>query len=158
MREVMGAARSAFQHHHLLPLSLLNRPQIGRFLAQLHLHGLKLNERASNCLWLPADEALSLRLGHALHRGPHPNYTNVVAERVERIRQRHSFAGQSRAAQWLAKEDAVARLKLLQRAMSHVLSGPGPRLLQLNRRDPMRCFSDCSYLDDAISRMFAQRD
>lgn len=40
--------------------------------------------------------------------------------------------------------------------MARMLSGPGPRLLQLNRRDPLRAFGDYSYLDAAITRMFAQ--
>ena len=155
MNDASVRTRGAFQHHHLPPLSLLNRPQFSGFLRQLHWHGLKLTDRAGNCLWLPADEGVAYRLGQALHRGPHPRYTSVVASRVERIRRGFAAASASPASQWVAREDAAVRLTRLQRVMTHILAGPGPRLLQLNRRDPMRCFADCSYLDDAISRMFS---
>lgn len=132
-----------------MPLSLLKRPQIGDFLLQMEEHGLSLRDRRRNCLWLPANESLSLATGHALHRGPHPHYTDVVAGRVERIRQG-----------WGGPKDCDHahyrnRLVRLQAVMTRILSGAGPRLLHLNRRDPMRAFADYGYLDDAITRLFA---
>lgn len=39
--------------------------------------------------------------------------------------------------------------------MARLLTGAGPRNMQLNRRDPMRCFADYSYLDDALTRMLS---
>lgn len=137
-----------YQHHHLLPLSLLNRQQIGDFLLQVQSAGLCLRDRRRNCLWLPADERLALATGRALHRGPHPHYTDVVAGRVERIRQRWRQGGQGDV------RDSMERLVRLQEVMSRILLAPGPRLLHLNRRDPMRAFADYAYLDDAISRLF----
>ncbi len=144
-------SRSGFQHHHLLPLSLLHRQQIAAFLEQLKPHGLDLTDRSANCLWLPAHEILSLRLGQALHRGPHPHYTDVVAGRVERIRARW-VDGQPPP----RPDQAVVRMLRLQRVMARILSGRGPRMLQFNRRDPMRCFNDYSYLDAAIDRIASQ--
>lgn len=136
--------RPRFQHHHLLPLSLARREQIGNFLKQLEPHGLRLTDRVTNCQWLPADETTAPIVGQAMHRGPHPRYTDVVAARVERIRQRQPSA-----------DKAVDHLHQLQRAMARMLAGRGPRLMQLNRRDPMRCFADYSYLDDALTRMIS---
>ncbi|MEK6541168.1 MAG: AHH domain-containing protein [Pseudomonadota bacterium] len=144
MRHLVLTAKPIFQHHHLLPLSLIKRRQIGIYLARMEQFGIRLTDRATNCQWLPANEATAFAVGHAMHRGPHPRYTDVVAHRVERIRQR----GEDNAA-------AVARLRRLQRAMARLLTGVGPRNMQLNRRDPMRCFADYSYLDDALTRMFS---
>ncbi len=84
-----------------------------------------------------------------MHRGPHPRYTAVVTARVERIRALH-YSHRHDAG------DAVARLHRLQRALGAVLAGPAPRLIQLNRRDPMRLFADYSALDAAIDAMIVR--
>lgn len=140
-----------FQHHHLLPLALNRHGQIRQFLDGLSPDGFRLSHRATNCLWLPAQESLSWRTGAALHRGPHPRYSDVVAARVERIR-----LGSERLPQGLREASALRRLRRLQRALAHILSGAGPRLVQLNRRDPLRLFDDYSQLDAAISALHGQ--
>lgn len=140
--------RTGYQHHHILPLALGRHAQIARFLDDLAAQGFRLTDRQTNCLWLPAKEALAWSSGAALHRGPHPHYTDVVASRIDRIRQR-------RLTQINSEGDAVTlhRLRRLQRALAHVLAGTGPRLVQLNRRDPLHLFSDYSQLDAAISAL-----
>ncbi|MEQ1510323.1 MAG: AHH domain-containing protein [Sphingopyxis sp.] len=142
MGHIILTAQPRFQHHHLLPLSLARRSQIGDFLQRMEPFGLRLADRSSNCQWLPANEETAFATGQALHRGPHPQYTNVVAARIERIRQR---GGNNQC--------AAARLLKLQQVLARLLAGRGPRLMVLNRRDPMRCFADYSYLDDALTRM-----
>jgi hypothetical protein len=140
------SARPGFQHHHLLPLALNRRAQIRQFLETLHNNGFRLTDRQTNCLWLPAQESLSWRTGAALHRGPHPRYSDVVIARIDRIR-----IGSLRLPPGLSEAMAVRRLRRLQRALAYILSGAGPRLVQLNRRDPLRLFEDYSQLDAAIS-------
>ena len=137
-----------YQHHHLLPLALGRHSQIGQFLGSLAPVGFRLTDREGNCLWLPAQERLSWRTGAALHRGPHPRYTDVVASRVERIRR--GSEGLPASQRDLA---ALRRLRRLQRTLTHILSGTGPRLVQLNRRDPLRLFDDYSQLDAAIGAL-----
>ena len=134
-----------FQHHHLLPLALRRRSQIDIFLSELGGTGFSLSDRQTNCLWLPAEERLAARVGAAMHRGPHPHYSEVVAARVDRIRQtsRRLPPGQRASA-------SLRRLRRLQRALTHILAGQGPRLVRLNRRDPLRLFVDYSQLDAAI--------
>lgn len=139
-----------YQRHHLIPVAVGRCSQIGRFLAGLHLAGFHIEDSATNLIALPCDEATAARCGAALHRGPHPHYTAVVAGRVERIRALHYR--QRREA-----SDAVARLHRLQRALRAVLAGSAPRLIQLNRRDPMRLFADYSTLDAAIDAMIAHK-
>ncbi len=79
-----------------------------------------------------------------MHRGPHPRYSAVLTQRIERERQRHD-----------APHIAAARIARLQRVMVRVLAGRGPRLLHLNQRDPMRLFSDYDVLDAAINRLWS---
>ena len=140
------AAPSTYQHHHLIPVAVGRRPQIGRFLVGLHLAGFHIEDRASNLILLPADEATAAGNGQTMHRGPHPHYTAIVTARVERIRALHYRDDRT-------TPDAVARLHRLQRSLRAVLSGSSPRLLQLNRRDPMRLFADYSALDAAIEAL-----
>lgn len=137
------AAHPHFQQHHLIPVAVGRRPQIGRFLTGLHLAGFHIEDRDRNLILLPADEDTAACNGQTMHRGPHPHYTAVVTARVERIRALHYR--DSRTA-----PEAVARLHRLQRSLRAVLSGSAPRLLLLNRRDPMRLFADYSALDAAI--------
>src|SRR3546814_17052338 len=61
---------------------------------------------------LPACEPAALRSGHALHRGPHRGYSDVVAARVAGIRAH--FALQAPADIRAARRTAVMRLRLLQ--------------------------------------------
>ncbi|QJQ33199.1 AHH domain-containing protein [Sphingomonas lacunae] len=146
--DVIAPAKTGYQHHHLLPLALARRAQIAQFLASLGPVGFRLTDRQANCLWLPAEERLAWRTGSALHRGPHPRYTEVVAARVERIRS--GGQGLSASQRELL---ALRRLCRLQRVLAHILSGAGPRLVQLNRRDPLRLFQDYSQLDAAIGAL-----
>lgn len=137
------AAPSPTQKHHLLPLSLVRRAQIGAMLTELKGHGFSIHDN-SNLLNLPADENLAWLMGAALHRGPHPAYTDVVAARLERIR---IAGGTGKAAQMLR----LRRIQRLQRALKRILSGGPQRLLWLNRRDPLHFFADYSAIDSAIA-------
>lgn len=137
----------SFQQHHLIPVSVGRKPQIGHFLTGLHLAGFHIEDAATNLVALPADEETAAASGAAMHRGPHPRYTAVVTARVERIRALHYRHGRGSG-------DAVARLHRLQRALQAVLAGKAPRLIALNRRDPMRLFADYSALDAAIDAAF----
>ncbi len=134
--------RKRWQNHHLVPLSISRRPQLGRFLRELGRPGAAVQHLGANSLWLPGDEALAAEVGMCMHRGPHPHYNDVVAARVERIR----VANLDQAA-------SVLRLARLQRALIRVLSGRTKPILRLNRNDPMRLFADYAVLDAAIETL-----
>jgi A nuclease family of the HNH/ENDO VII superfamily with conserved AHH len=138
-----AASSGQYQRHHLIPASTARRAQIGRFLTGLHLSGFHIEDPARNFVILPSDELTAARCGQAMHRGPHPHYCAVVVARVERLRSLHYREQRSAA-------DSAARLGRLQLALRSVLAGDAPRLLTLNRRDPMRLFADYSVLDAAI--------
>jgi A nuclease family of the HNH/ENDO VII superfamily with conserved AHH len=139
-----AASLGEYQRHHLIPASTARRPQIGRFLTGLHLSGFHIEDPARNFVILPSDELTAARCGQAMHRGPHPHYCSVVVARVERLRSLHYREQRTSA-------DSATRLWRLQLALRAVLAGDAPRLMTLNRRDPMRLFADYSVLDAAIS-------
>lgn len=118
----------------------------------LRPHGFALNRFERNGLMLPACERAALWSGHALHRGPHHGYSDVLAARVEQIRAH--FAGQAAVDPALARRTAIMRLGLLQDTMRRALTDGHGGGFWLNRRDPMRLFADRPYLDEAIDRLF----
>jgi len=146
------AAQAGFQRHHLIPIALLRRPQMAAMFEQLHPEDFALQHFARNGLMLPACEPAALRSGHALHRGPHRGYSDVVAARVEGIRAH--FALQAPADIRAARRTAVMRLRLLQDTTRRALTDGHGGGFWLNRCDPMRLFVDRPYLDEAIDRLF----
>lgn len=142
---------AGFQRHHLIPIEIANRRQFAALFLALEGEGLRLGRFADNGLHLPACEAEAAALGHALHRGPHPAYTDVVAARIEAIR------GSARLVRPSDYWAAIDRIRTLQRALRRALTDRHGQHLWLNRRDPMRLFADRAYLDHAIDAMFLGR-
>ena len=64
----------------------MQRAQMAAMFEELRGEGFALQHFGRNGLMLPASEPAALRSGHALHRGPHHGYSEVVAARVETIR------------------------------------------------------------------------
>lgn len=118
--------------------------------------GFALEHFHQNGLVLPACEPAALLSGHALHRGPHQGYSDVVAARVEQIR--GHFALHASVDLQAARRTAAMRLRLLQDATRRALTDRHGAGFWLNRRDPMRLFVDRPYLDDAIALLFGGRD
>ncbi|WP_192646215.1 AHH domain-containing protein [Sphingopyxis sp. OAS728] len=147
------APQTGFQRHHLIPIALLRRPQMAAMFDQLRGEGFALAHFGRNGLMLPACEPVALRSGHALHRGPHHGYSDVLAARVEAIGAH--FALHAAADLRAARRTAVMRLRLLQDTTRRALTDRHGAGFWLNRRDPMRLFVDRPYLDEAIDRLFA---
>ncbi|WP_171003837.1 AHH domain-containing protein [Sphingopyxis sp. L1A2A] len=141
-----------FQRHHLIPIALLHRGQMIAMFDQLQGEGFALEHFRRNGVMLPASEPAALLSGHALHRGPHRGYSDVVTARVERIRAH--FALHAPTDVRTARRTAVMRLRLLQDVTRRALTDRHGAGFWLNRRDPMRLFVDRPYLDDAIERLF----
>lgn len=134
-------------------MALLARPQVTALMAALRTQGYDIRTFGENGVLLPQSEDTALALGHALHRGPHPGYTDVVAARVEVIRRDHEARAATDARG--AAHVAIGRLRLLQRTVRRALTERHRLSFFLNRRDPMRLFADRPYLDEAIDRIFA---
>jgi len=153
-RRWLGAARAprGYQRHHLIPIGLLQRPQMAVLFEALRNEGFALRRFELNGLILPACERAAIECGHALHRGPHNGYSDVVAARVECVRAH--FAVEAAVDPCAARRTAVMRLRLLQDATRRALTDRHRLGFWLNRRDPMRLFADRPYLDEAIERLF----
>lgn len=145
-------AEAGYQRHHLIPIALLARPQMAAMFDRLDGEGFALDRFDLNGLVLPGNERLAWLSGHALHRGPHGAYSDVVAARVEQIRAYHALQAMREPA--AAGRVAAARLRLLQTVLRRALTDRHGMSFRLNRRDPMRLFADRPYLDEAIGRLF----
>jgi hypothetical protein len=141
-----------FQRHHLIPVALLRRTQMAAMFEALRSEGFALQRFDLNGLVLPASERTALQSGHALHRGPHHGYSDVVAARVECVRAH--FATQAPGDPHTARRVAIMRLRLLQDATRRALTDRHRLGFWLSRRDPMRLFADRPYLDAAIDKLF----
>lgn len=148
-------SRAGFQRHHLIPVALLRRPQMEAMFKRLDVEAFSLHRFDYNGLMLPACEGAALWSGHALHRGPHYGYNDVVAARVEQIRVHFSLNAPANLRD--ARRVAVMRLRLLQDATRRALTDRHGCAFWLNRRDPMRLFADRPYLDEAIDLMFGEK-
>lgn len=145
-------AEPGHQRHHLIPVALLQRPQMAAMFGALIGEGFALHRFDLNGLVLPGNERLARLSGHALHRGPHRAYSDVVAARVEQIRAGHAL--QAARDPVAARRVAAMRLRLLQDTLRRALTDRHGAAFWLNRRDPMRLFADRPYLDDAIEHLF----
>ena len=145
-------AGAEHQRHHLIPVALLARPQMAAMFDALAAEDFALHRFALNGLLLPGSERQAMLSGHALHRGPHRAYSDVVAARVEQIRAH--FAAEAARDPRAARRTAAMRLRLLQDTLRRSLTDRHGLTFRLNRRDPMRLFLDRPYLDTAIERLF----
>ena len=126
--------RKGFQRHHLVPVALLRRPQMAAMFERLEPEGFSLHRFDRNGLMLPACEKMALWSGHALHRGPHGDYKDVMTARIEQIRLH--FALHAPANIVAASRVATMRLALLQDALRRALTDRHRGAFRLNRRDP----------------------
>lgn len=106
-----------------------------------------------NGLLLPASVSAALRIGLPMHRGPHPQYNNLVAERVGQIEADWSSVQARHPSD--ANRDAVMRLSLLQGALRRRLLDAGRNRLQLNAKDPFRADQDFAELDAMADQIWA---
>jgi len=136
---------AGLQRHHLLPRQLLSQRCFGVMFDRIGRERVGFDDFRSNGLLLPARDEAAVRIGLPLHRGPHRDYNALVIERVGQIEQ--AWARLRLKAPEIAREGAVMRLSLLQRALRRSLLSPAGRRLTLNRRDPAGRPVDFSELD-----------
>lgn len=139
------------QRHHLLPRQLLHQPGTAALFRALGREHQLFDDFRANGLLLPASDGAVLRLGLPLHRGPHRDYNALVAERVGRIEA--DWARQRLRAPELALDQALERLRLLQRALRRRLLDQRRRL-RLNRRDPLGSGADFAGLDALVDSLW----
>ncbi len=144
------------QRHHLLPRALLQARCFEALFAAVGHSRIGFDDFRSNGLLLPAADAAAHRLRLPLHRGPHARYNAMVAERVGQIEREWAVARQRSGDR--AREAALMRLCLLQRALRRRLLAPARLRSPLNRGDPQRApdFSELDALADTLWRDCAE--
>lgn len=140
--------RQGFQKHHLIPLSMRRYRELHKLLLMANI---RLDNFTHNGLLLPSRENIAYDLGLPLHRGPHPHYSDLVAQRLFMVWQTAKYHQPNHAAQ---------RLKLLQRALKRSLCSNQKlrKPLILNRRDPLNSNIDFSHIDMAIDILWAETE
>jgi len=132
------------QRHHLLPRQLLGRRCFGSMFSEIGRKPVGFDDFRANGLLLPSTEEASIRSGMPLHRGPHPQYNELVIERVGRVEENWQIV--RRRDTELALNEALMRLRLLQSALRRRLLSERRRFV-LNRKDPLGTGFDFTELD-----------
>ena len=76
---------NGFQCHHLIPVKVCNMPALRTFFEKSRAYGFDPDDFGLNGMHLPCREKMAAAFGLPLHRGPHPAYNQMVAERLAAI-------------------------------------------------------------------------
>jgi A nuclease family of the HNH/ENDO VII superfamily with conserved AHH len=71
-----------FHCHHVIPLEIVERRGFAAFFGVIRAAGFNPHDFLSNGMHLPSDERQAAIFRLPLHRGAHPRYNEMVAERV----------------------------------------------------------------------------
>jgi len=132
------------QRHHLLPRQLLSAKYFKAMFDEIGRAPVGFDDFRSNGLLLPATEEATLRMGMPMHRGPHPQYNELVIERVGCVEA--SWVAAREIDPETALIEALTRLRLLQGALRRRLLHERRRMV-LNRNDPLGTGFDFTELD-----------
>ena len=134
------------QRHHLIPRALVER---GCFESLLRGLGLRagFHDFRRNGVLLPASEEGAVRMGLPLHRGPHRDYSAMVAERLGEIESRWSVRRD--------RHEALRAVAALQGRLRLELFSP-TRRLRLHSRDSLGRGADFSRLDAMADALWAE--
>jgi len=141
------------QRHHLLPRQLLTMACFSPLIETIGQEQIGFDDFRANGLLLPSRSHAARQTGLPLHRGPHRNYNSLVAERMGQIEAGWVADKARRPAH--AIENALLRLRLLQRALRRRLIVPGRARLRLSRFDPLGVGRDFSELDAMADALWA---
>lgn len=143
------AARSEFQLHHLLPVSVFGHSHFSKSFKMLELDGFDPRYYSVNGLALPATERAASFSKLPMHRGPHRRYNELVALRVAAILSELERRNCSQH----ARSEAIGRLNLLICTLRRMLTGDRPFIL-LSSRDPINSKSHFWDLEMACDRLW----
>lgn len=144
------------QRHHLLPRQLLSRRCFGLLFDEIGRVRIGFDDFRSNGLLLPASAPAALRIGLPLHRGPHRDYNALVLERVGQVEA--SWSVLRLRAPEIALDEAVLRLRLLQKALRRRLLDPVRKRLTLSRFDPLGREVDFAQIDAMVDALWPETE
>jgi A nuclease family of the HNH/ENDO VII superfamily with conserved AHH len=71
-----------FHRHHIIPIEVIERPVFSIMFGHLRAIGFDPQDFGTNGMHLPCTEKMAITFELPLHRGPHPQYNELVADRV----------------------------------------------------------------------------
>lgn len=144
------------QRHHLLPRQLLGLRCFDRMLEAVGYQRIGFDDFRRNGMLLPARDEAVIRLGLPLHCGPHRRYNELVIARVGLIEQ--GWAALESHEPAAAREAALLRMHLLQRALRRRLFESWHGAFRLNRRDPRAVRRNFAELDAMAAMLWPQTE
>ncbi len=86
-REARRYRPEGFHAHHLIPIEVNSMQSLAITIGATRAAGFDPNDFRSNGMFLPAIEKNAACFRLPLHRGPHPTYNRLVADRIAELRQ-----------------------------------------------------------------------
>lgn len=131
---------NGFQCHHLIPVRVCNMASFRSFFEKSRTSGFDPDDFRLNGMHLPCREKIAVAFGLPLHRGPHPAYNQMVAERLAAIS---------------VLDKCESRLQLMQflRALREGLRNC-PEVDAIDRRNPFQPSVDMRRLDGDADFLF----
>ena len=145
--------RPDWQRQHLIPTQLLTDEELAGFFQHLKDAGYNHDNFDFNGILLPSQNAVALAEGFALHRGSHPQYTQLVDRLVTEVKVETELALDGGQSVQTAYQEALRKIRGIQAYLmdAHVVSSEatnpltgepsGRALFMINRKDPWRAVS-----------------
>lgn len=139
-----------YQRHHLIPLQAASISDIRISLDDMGCDGFDFDDFEKKGVLLPSDEAMALKTGEPLHRGPHPRYNELVIERLVLIAQLCNRIESTVERKVFFR----LRIRLLQSALRKALVGSTLPVLRLSKKDPGLSPSSFAELDSCVDALY----
>jgi A nuclease family of the HNH/ENDO VII superfamily with conserved AHH len=141
-----GNQQPGYQRHHLIPVNIVQSYAFAKLFSFIAPAGFKPHCFLNNGHLLPATEVESVKTGLPLHRGPHRQYDDLIAECLNMI-WLAALAGHIPA----TPVSLMTQISDLQGLLRRIL-GPSASI-KLNQHDPRGVQSHLSSLDHDLKQM-----
>jgi hypothetical protein len=129
-----------FQCHHIIPIEVVEHRALANFFGSVRATGFEPDDFATNGMHLPCVENQAAAFRLPLHRGAHPHYNRLVADRVA------ALVG-------LEPEDACLKLHELQAHLRCELRSD-QLAASLKERDPCKSTADFRNLEAEVELLW----
>lgn len=85
-REARRYRPKGFHAHHLIPIEVTTMQSLAITIGSARAAGFNPDDFLENGMFLPSLERNAVSFGLPLHRGPHPNYNRLVADRIAELK------------------------------------------------------------------------
>jgi hypothetical protein len=139
-REVRRVRPEGFHCHHLIPIEVIEKPSLAITFGMARSAGFNPDDFEFNGMLLPSVEGNAVSFRLPMHRGSHPLYNALVAERIAGFPEQTPF-------------EVKMQLHLLQFALKQGLRSRTISVLH-RQRDPLRPMCDLRRIDGEIDLLW----